>query len=37
MDFLFQWKELKPCGGWLVVAWIFGIFYLFTVNHNEVV
>ena len=33
MDFLFQRKEPEPCGGRPVAAWIFGIFYLFTVNH----
>ena len=34
MDILFQWKESEPCGGGLAAAWIFGIFYLFTVNHS---
>lgn len=34
VDFLFQRKEPEPCGGRPVAAWIFGIFYLLTVNLN---
>ena len=34
VDLLFQRKEPEPCGGRLAAAWIFGIFYLFTLNHN---
>ena len=34
MDIPPQRKELEPCGGWHAAAWIFGIFYLFTLNYN---